>query len=158
MWHFKENMKRFIFIILILGLSSVICFGQEEKQEIIDSIFIHSDSPSEFRIKMINDCEKSQIIAKQDIKKNEIKILIVGGIAPTIFTTDKNFEEKYQITYYDFGDLPAKEACMYNYNAIVFDYLTEKYGNSWKREIRKDVYGLKKWQKNKKKKTPHNSK
>lgn len=148
MWHFNEKMKRIIGTILFLVLSSFICFGQEEKQGIIDSIFIHSDSPSAFRIKMIKDCEKAKIIAEQDIEKNEIKILIVGGIAPTIFTTDKNFEEKYQITYTDYGDLPAKDECMYNYNAKVFDYLTEKYGKSWKREIRKDVYGLKKWKKN----------
>jgi hypothetical protein len=149
-------MKRIISTILIFGFSSFLTFGQEEKQEIIDSIFTYADSPSEFRLNMLENCENAKIIADQDIKKQKIKILIVGGIAPTIYTTDKDFEEKYQIIYSDYGDLPAKDECMYNYNSKVFDYLTEKYGKSWKREIRKDVYGLKKWKKNKKKKTPHN--
>ena len=84
-----------------------------------------------------------------------IRILIVGGIVPTVYNSDQDFESKYQITYSDYGDLPAKDECMYNYNSTIFDFLTKKYGNSWKREIRKDAYGLNDWKK-RKKKTPHN--
>ncbi len=145
-------MRKTTLTILFLGLSFVFCFGQEIDKEIIDSIFIHADSPSEFRLKFLENCDNAFIIAEQDIKKQEIKILIVGGIAPTIYTTDKDFEKKYQVKYSDYGDLAGKAECMYNYNAKVFDYLTEKYGNKWKKEVRKDVYGLKEWKKNKKKK------
>ena len=147
MWH-QNRMKRIITSMLIFGFSSFLTYGQEEKHEIIDSIFTYADSPSEFRIKMLENCENAKIIADQDIEKQKIKIFIVGGIAPTIYTTDENFEEKYQITFSDYGDLPAKDECMYNYNSKVFDYLTEKYGKKWQKEIRKDVYGLKKWKKN----------
>ena len=142
-------MKKISFTILLFGLTSLFCFGQENNKEVIDSIFIYTDSPSEFRLKFLENCEKAFIIADQDIKKQEIKLLIVGGIAPAIYPTDQDFEKKYQVTYYDYGDLAAKGECMFNYNTRVFDYLTEIYGKSWKKEIRKDVYGLKRWKKNK---------
>jgi len=138
---------------IIIGLISLLCFGQKYDTEKLDSIFIHSEMPSESKLMFLENCENAKIIAEQDIKNQEIIILIVGGIAPTIYTTDNDFEKKYQITYTDYGDLAAKDECMLNYNFKIFDYLKEKYGKSWKREIRKDVYGLKEW---KKKKTPHN--
>ena len=143
-------MKKTIVLIIFFSLTSLFCFGQKDNKGIIDSIFIHSDSPSEFRIKFLGDCQNAIIIADQDIKNNEIKIFIVGGIAPAIFTTDKDFEKKYQVTYSDYGDLPASDECILNYNSTIFNYLTENFGKNWKKEIRKDVYGLKKWEKNKK--------
>jgi len=150
-------MKRIISTILIFSFSCLLTYGQVEKQEIIDSIFTYTDSPSEFRLKMLENCENAKIIADQDIEKQKIKIFIIGGIAPAVYSTDLDFEKKYQVSYYDFGDLAAKGECIFNYNAKVFEYLIEKYGKIWKREIRKDVYGLKKWKKKKKKKKPHNS-
>ena len=98
----------------------------------------------------IENCENAYIIANQDIKKQEIKLLIVGGISPTMYSTDIDFENKYQVTYYDYGDLAANSECMFNYNSKIFNFLTEKYGNRWKKEIRKDVYGFKEWKKKKK--------
>lgn len=138
-------MKNIFFTILILGFYSTFCFGQEK--EIIDSIFINSDSPSEFRLKMLENCENAYIIADQDIKKNTINLLIVGGIAPAVNPSDQVFEMKYQVSYYDYGDLAAKGECMFNYNSKVFDYLTENYGNTWRKEVRKDAYGLREWKK-----------
>lgn len=143
-------MKNFILFILILGLNSTFCFGQ--KEEIIDSIFINSDSPSEFRLLMLENCKNAYIIADQDIEKNTIQLLIVGGIAPSVYPSDQVFELKYQVLYYDYGDLAAKGECMFIYNSKVFDYLTENYGNTWRKEVRKDVYGLKEWKKKKIKK------
>jgi len=140
-----ERMKRITLVILLFGISFMLSFGQEVEQEVIDSIFIHSDSPSEFRLKMLENCENANFIAKQDIEKNQIKLFIVGGIAPVFCLTDPDFEKKYQVSYHDYGDLPAKEDCMYNYNSRVFEYLSKKYGKSWKKEIREDVFGLKEW-------------
>jgi len=141
----------YISTILLLVLFPFVCFGQEKKQEAIDSIFTYADSPSEFRLKMLENCENAFIIADQDIAKNKINLLIVGGIAPAVYPSDQTFEEKYQVTYYDYGDLAAKGECMFNYNSKVFDYLTEKYGKTWRKEVRKDVYGLKEWKKRKRK-------
>lgn len=151
MWHF-EKMKQLVIVISIFVLTSLSCIGQKINIEIIDSIFIHSDSPSEFRLKFLENCDNAYIIAEQDILSNEAKILIVGGIAPTIYSTDNDFETKYQITYSDYGDLSANDECMYNYNSKVFDYLTEKYGKKWSKEVRSDVYGLKQWNKQKNRK------
>jgi hypothetical protein len=137
--------------ILLLVLFPFVCFGQEKKQQENDSIFTYADSPSEFRLKMLENCENAFIIADQDIKKNRINLLIVGGITPVVYPSDQTFEEKYQVTYSDYGDLAAKGECMFNYNSKVFDYLTKKYGKTWRKEVRKDVYGLKEWKKRKRK-------
>ena len=62
-----------------------------------------------------------------------------------IITADKTFENKYQIYYYDFGCTGPNSDCVRKYNEFVFNHLTELYGNKWKKEIRNDVIGLKKW-------------
>ena len=103
--------------------------------------------PTNSKLRFIEDCENARIIARNDINKDEIKILLAGGIAPIVYSTDKQFEEKYQIEFHEYGDLSAKYECMKIYNFEVFRYLTEKYGKSWRREIRKDAFGLKEWKK-----------
>ena len=69
-------MKKISLTILFFGLILTFCNGQESSNEKLDSIFIHSDSPSEFRLTFLENCENAFIIAEQDIKNQEIKILV----------------------------------------------------------------------------------
>jgi hypothetical protein len=143
-------MKKII-LILIIGLIYFYCNGQNENKKksdsimyrLIDSVFVNSPkNPTYSKLRFIHNCENAKIIAEQDIKNQSILILIESGINPIEYSTDKYFEKKYKITFFDYGDLPATPECMLNYNKRIFDYLTEKYGSSWRKEIRKDVYGF----------------
>ena len=138
-------MKQIVTIIQIIAFTSLLSHGQEESHEKFDSVFIYSDTPSTTKLRMIENCNYAEIIAHQDIQKQEIKILIIGGIAPVIYSSDSVFENKYHVTYYDFGCIAPNKECVFKYNVEIFNYLTSTFGKHWKKEIRKDVYGLKKW-------------
>jgi hypothetical protein len=142
-------MKRISLSFSVL-LFTFLSYAQKDVESVLDSTFIQSKNPSNSKLRFINDCGKAKIIAEQDITNNSIILIIVGGISPTVYATDIEFENKYSLTYYDYGDLPASRECMLIYNFRIFEYLTEKFGKSWQKEIRKDVYGLKDWRKNKK--------
>lgn len=47
-------------------------------------------------------------------------MLLVGGIAPIVYATDKDFEEEYGITYYDFDCTPDREECIKSSFIILF--------------------------------------
>jgi len=99
---------------------------------------------------MIENCNNADIIAKQDIQNKEIKIFIIGGIGPVAYPSDSIFENKYHVSYFDFADLSPNKECVLKYNVEVFNYLTLTFGKCWKKEIRKDAYGLKHWKRKKK--------
>jgi hypothetical protein len=104
------------------------------------------DSLSRNDIEIVIEAENdwaSREIAEIDIELNEIKLLIVGGIAPIFYSSQYEFEKKYQIKYYDYGDLiRVPFELMEEYNKRVFEYLDFKYGQKWRLEVRKDVLGL----------------
>ena len=141
-------MKIIVFAI-ILGLNLSNIYGQNQSYSLteIDSIFIYSDMPTNSKLLFLENCKNAKTVAINDIRDNKIKVLIVGGIGPIEYTTDKYFEDKYEIVFYDYGDLPAKYDCMKYYNFEIFEYLTDKYGKKWRKEIRKDVFALKEWKK-----------
>ena len=97
-------------------------------------------------------CEQIDELIKTDFKNDNVYLFLNGGIAPVEYTTDKDFENKYGIHFYDFGCEPPNEKCVIEYNSRVFDYLTETYGKKWKREIRDDVIGFKEWKRTSKRK------
>lgn len=138
----------------MLGLNLSNIYGQNHSNNLIemDSSIIYSDMLTNSKLLFLENCENAKTIAINDINDNKVKVLIVGGIAPIEYTTDKSFEDKYQIEFYDYGDLSAKYDCMKYYNFEIFDYLTDKYGKKWRKEIRKDVFVLKEWKKAKRKK------
>jgi len=90
---------------------------------------------------------KAADLAQSDIEKKIPFLLLQGGIAPVIYSTDNQFQEKYKIYYYEFGCTGLNYKFAAEYNKIMFGYLTQKYGNKWIRIIRKDVIGLKGYQK-----------
>jgi len=70
------------------------------------------------------------------------KLLLIGGEAPIIYSSQRKFERKYKVRYYDFGCLAPYKQCVISYNETIFDYLNKKYGVKWRIEIRNDVIGF----------------
>jgi hypothetical protein len=123
-------------------LASSITFGQN--RELTDDEYNNSTAG---KITFVNPetCEQIDEWIKADFKNKNVYLFLQGGIAPVEYTTDKDFENKYGIYFFDFGCVPPSEKCVIEYNSLVFDYLTKKYGKKWKREIRNDVIGFKEW-------------
>ena len=81
--------------------------------------------------------------ALDHIKIGKINLLLSGGIAPVVYQSDKKFSKKYNLNFVEFGCEAVAEESLYEYNKTVFEYLDKKYGKKWRKEIRKDIIGLK---------------
>ncbi|HET9277110.1 MAG TPA: hypothetical protein VFN95_02970 [Flavitalea sp.] len=98
---------------------------------------------SEAQDKKNSGCYYTREKAAADIKQNTAKILIQGGIAPIIYTTDKEFFDKYKVAYYVFGCVaPENVECLNQYNRAIFEHLDRTFGNTWRKDVRKDAIGL----------------
>lgn len=139
----KLKLNILFFFILISQLT----FGQN--RELTDEEYNNSTA---VKINFANSetCEEINEWIKTDLDNNTIFLFLQGGIAPIEYVTDKDFENKYGIYFFDFGCVAPDYKCVIKYNNLVFDYLTEKFGNKWSKKIRKDVIGLKEWKRNKK--------
>lgn len=81
--------------------------------------------------------------AEKDIENNTPKLLLFGGFFPVYVPGQENFEKKYNVKYYDFVDaVEDSDECLEIYNKRIFKYLDEKYGDEWRKEVRKDVLFL----------------
>ena len=107
-------------------------------------IKLNETSIENLNIIMFSKCtEINSDTARSDIKKENPKLLLVGGIAPVEYPGDREFEKKYNIEYYDFGCVVSSpEECIIEYNKVIFEYLDNKYGIEWRKEVRKDVVGF----------------
>ncbi|RZK54032.1 MAG: hypothetical protein EOO87_11465 [Pedobacter sp.] len=132
-------MKNTLLILLFFTFNQL-AFGQNRK---LTDEEINNSGPT--KMTFIEKCDEVEKLYKADLKKGTIFLLLQGGIAPVVITTDKAFENKYQTYYYDFGCNAPNLDCLKKYNELVFIHLTELYGNKWKKEVRRDVIGLKKW-------------
>ena len=93
--------------------------------------------------------QKSDVknLAEKDIEDGNPFLLLQGGIAPVIISTDPKFEDKYKIYFYDYGCTGPDQNLIKEYNKAIFEYLTDKYGEKWIYEVRDDVVGLDNWKK-----------
>ena len=80
----------------------------------------------------------------QDWRNTEIKLYIIGSIAPVANSkSDNRFEKKYKLKYFDFGCEPSEVyECIEKYNRRAFMFLDLKYEGKWRKKVRKDVIGL----------------
>jgi hypothetical protein len=106
-------------------------------------ITIMNKSIESLNILVISKCEINGQIAELDIKKHKPRLLIFGGISPVIYKGQEKFERKYHVKYYDYGDVVPDTDCAIEYNSRIFKYLDDKYGKTWRKEVRKDIVGLK---------------
>lgn len=94
--------------------------------------------------------------AKRDIELGEAVIFAEGGEPPIIYGVEKTFEEKFGIQYIVPGCVRGPDSKYWpDYNMVIFNYLTERFGNKWKAFLRKDTVGYKQWKRNKKHKKIH---
>ena len=90
--------------------------------------------------------EYSSNSAKIALQNGTAELIIVGGISPVYVFGQERFKKKYGVGYNDFGDIiecSFQEMKAYNYT--VFEWLTDKYGKKWQKDVRKDVEGFDKW-------------
>jgi hypothetical protein len=81
--------------------------------------------------------------AKYDINRNYIRILLTSGLILHRLPSDKEFEEKYKVTFYN-QCLHVDKKSMTKYNLVVFKHLDKTFGKQWRKEVRQDIVGLKK--------------
>jgi hypothetical protein len=111
----------------------------------IDTILrIDNKSISDFTALFYSSCDVNRKIAIQDLKNGKPRLLIFGGIAPSVYSNQNIFEEKYGIKYESYGCISPPYECVFEYNQVIFEYLTDKFGKEWRKEVRKDVVGIKK--------------
>jgi hypothetical protein len=136
------KLKISFFFIIISSLT----FGQN--RELTDKDYNNSTAA---KITFANPetCEEIEEWIKSDFKKKTVFLFLQGGIVPVEYTTDKDFENKYGIYFFDFACLAPDYKCVIEYNNRVFDYLTKKFGKKWMKKIRKDVIGFKEWKRKK---------
>ena len=132
-------MKNTLLILLFFTFNHVV-FGQNR---ILTDEDFNNSGPS--KMTFIEKCTDVEDLFKADLKKQTIFLLLQGGIAPVVIRSDKAFENKYQVYYYDFGCNVPNSECVKTYNELVFRHLTKLYRNKWKKEVRKDVIGLQNW-------------
>jgi hypothetical protein len=117
----------------------VIAFGYDQ----IDTLVLISDTiPNYLHFVLKTNC--NELDANADIVHGHPKLLLVGSIAPICNSKqDSLFEKIYGLSYWDFGCQPPADACIKTYNSRIFSYLDKKYGDAWRKEVRKDVCFLK---------------
>lgn len=93
----------------------------------------------------ISDKQEAKKMAEMDLKNEMPFLLLSGGIAPVVITTDTKFEKKYSVYFYEFGCTGPENEVIIAYNETIFEYLNKAYGKKWEKEIRKDVVGFKDW-------------
>jgi len=108
----------------------------------IDTIFNANNLNGLTELNIIANCLVNRELALSDIRENKLRLLLIGGVAPTIVIGQELIENKYNFNYYDFGCNAITEECVKEYNFEIFKYLDHNYGNVWRNSIRKDVIGL----------------
>ena len=89
--------------------------------------------------------------ARRDIELGEAVIYAEGGMEPIIYGVEEPFKEKFGIQYIVPDCVRGPDSKYWSdYNMVIFNYLTERFGNKWKAFLRKDTVGYKQWKRNKK--------
>lgn len=76
---------------------------------------------------------------ENDLKDNNIKIYVMGGIAAVITLEDRDIAKKYGFDFHDFGCLAPDLNYYKAYNKCVVSYLNKKHGKGWQKDIRKNL-------------------
>jgi hypothetical protein len=113
---------------------------------------VHQSGASQ--LMWVNSREDVRALAAKDIEHGLVILLLSGGIAPRVFTTDSAFQAKYQVYFHDEGCVSSGQHKVVGYNHVMFEHLHAKCGAAWLKEVRADVVGLTAWKKQQKKSWP----
>lgn len=127
-------------ITLILTVQCLIAIGQT--RVLTDADYNNSGA---IKLTFVTEISEANNLAQQDIDRGTPFLLLQNGISPVVYTTDSIFENKFRVYYYEQGCTGPDNELMKAYNIEIFKYLDEQYGKKWRKSIRKDVIGFKKW-------------
>ena len=123
------------FFVIVLFCSN--SFGQNALNS--DSLVNSSGAQN---VRFADSLSQVRELAKSDIANQKMFLLLSSGISPIVYSTDLRFENDFKIKYLESGCTGPKEEFAIEYNNTIFNYLSDKYGTKWKKDVRKDVAGL----------------
>jgi len=139
----SDSVGHFVFSRLQKGRYSL-RFSAIHYESLDTTVVIQGALPLQLEIILRTSCDYDAKRASEDIQLGHPKLLIVGSIAPIANSKeDDQFERTYGLTYFDFGDSPPADACIRQYNEVIFQHLNSKFGKKWQKHVRSDVHSLK---------------
>jgi len=110
-------------------------------REFKDTLHLAGDSVRNLRIALSTHCGYDSVSALREIARHRPLIVENGGIAPTLLTSvDSAFEHRYGARYVILGDdASIPSACLESHNRVVFRFLDARFGNDWRRSLRKTI-------------------
>jgi hypothetical protein len=127
-------------ITLFLLTFSVISFGQN--RELTDEDY---NSSGAAKVILEKKTSRAKELAKQDIEKGIPFLFLQSGVVPVRKPGDSIFESQFEAYYYEQGCTRPDKKFMEAYNIEIFEFLDREYGEKWRKSIRRDVIGFKKW-------------
>lgn len=99
----------------------------------------HSDTLIIFNINA--SCNTYNVeTAKRDIKDNKLHLIYNGILSDLPLShEDEAFQKKYNVQYINFLDAPEWEDCIRLYNGEIGRFLDEKFGKSWRKEVKNQI-------------------
>ena len=148
-----SKMKQLLFILIFL--TTFISYGQtfDDKNETVVFRLIGELSEEQInnsgpkKLAFISNIDEAKKLAENDIEKGTPFLLLMSGVAPAIISTDLEFEKRYQVYLYEFGCSGPEDELAIAYNETIFEYMNNKFGETWTKQIRDDVVGFKEWRK-----------
>ena len=137
---FTDSLGYFRFDSLVSGNYSLQAASMDFRT--LDTIVSISEKSQRIELNIQLDCNYSAETALDDIARNQTNIILSGGVAATVYPNQKEFEKKFNVTYFELGCLHVPHTCLEEYNQEVFRYLDEQYGQAWRDLVRPDVIGL----------------
>ena len=119
-------------------------------QSIHDTIIIPAGRSIQDTVILVDDDSGINAeTARRDIRNQQPRLLLVGGIAPIVHVcedqTGKRIlcpnpaRESYGIEYIEFGCTPPPKEHLRAYQEVVFNWLDDTYGKDWREVVRPDV-------------------
>ncbi len=129
-------------LIILLILVFQIVLANSQTYPLSDEDYNNSGAT---KLTFTTSIEKAKELAMYDIEKKIPFLFLQSGISPTINPTDTIFEKKYKVYYDEQGCVGPDNEMMIAYNQVIFEFLDKQFGKEWRKSIRKDIIGFKKW-------------
>lgn len=117
-------------------------FAQSGKPSIDDI-----NSSGAVRISFVENEVEAKKLAQIDIENKVLVLFLQSGISSITYPNDTLFQNKYNLFYFELGCVSQEPSIIESYNLQVFKFLDGKFGKDWRKKIRKDIIGFKKYKK-----------
>lgn len=125
-------MKKYIFTLMLL-FAIANTYAQDKQ---------HNTQQKNMAFETISPEKKFE----RNLAKNSFTIYTLGGLKPDNLNASRAFQEKYSVTYHDFGCLaPGNLEFYQKYNLLVYQHLSTKWGSEWETGIKDNAIGFYNW-------------